>query len=56
MTFYNTNRYDEEDSKGITLNIDAVGFLRALTFSGRGREEEVQGILGEQIRSGFFVA
>jgi len=41
--------------KGIILDIAAVGFVWALTFSGRRREEEVKGILGEQIRFCFFV-
>lgn len=54
MWYVNTKGYDDGDIKGLfwsSLQWDSNGHLR----SGRGREEEVKGILGEQIRSYFFV-
>lgn len=55
MYYLDIKTCDDGDTKEIILNIAAVGFLMALTFSGRGTEEEVKGILGDQIRSRFFV-
>lgn len=55
MCYLDLKNRDDGDTKGIILTITAVGFVWALTFSGRGREEEVKGILGDQIRSCFFV-
>lgn len=55
MCYFDIKTCDDGDTKGIISHIVAMGCLWALTFSGRRREEEVKGILGDQIRSCFFV-